>query len=72
MAILSAGVQANIPQIGDDYKTLKNVKVDDNALVICFIFLALGIGSIFKEINKRHGVMINEYDFRYPTRQCYS
>lgn len=43
-------------------------KVDDNALVICFIFLSLGIGSIFKEINKRYGVIYICYKDSLYTR----
>ena len=48
---------ANIPHIGDDYKHSNNYIPSEDALTICFVFLSLGIGSIFKEINKHTKVL---------------
>ncbi len=45
-----------IPHIGDDYK--RSVYFTHNeSLVIFFVFLSLGLGSLFKEINKNFKVL---------------
>lgn len=49
---------ASIHKIGEDYKISKPEQPHANALVICFMFLSLSIGSLFKEFSKRTGVRI--------------
>ena len=49
-------VSGYIPHIGDDYK--RSVYFTHNeSLVVFFVFLSLGLGSLFKEINKNFKVL---------------